>query len=75
MSHKQAVRTFEPLGVVGVISPWNYPFILAMTPIITALFAGNSVVLKPSEMTPLVGRAHRRPVRRRSAASRTSCRS
>ncbi len=56
MSHKQAVRTYEPLGVVGVISPWNYPFILAMTPIITALFAGNSVVLKPSEVTPLVGR-------------------
>ena len=56
MSHKQAVRSYEPLGVVGVISPWNYPFILAMTPIITALFAGNSVVLKPSEVTPLVGR-------------------
>src|SRR4051794_2205009 len=56
MSHKQAVRSYEPLGVVGVISPWNYPFILAMTPIITALFAGNSAVLKPSEVTPLVGR-------------------
>jgi acyl-CoA reductase-like NAD-dependent aldehyde dehydrogenase len=56
MSHKQAVRSYEPLGVVAVISPWNYPFILAMTPIITALFAGNSVVLKPSEVTPLVGR-------------------
>jgi acyl-CoA reductase-like NAD-dependent aldehyde dehydrogenase len=57
MSHKKAVRTYEPLGVVGVISPWNYPFILAMTPIVTALFAGNAVVLKPSEVTPLVGRA------------------
>ena len=57
MGHKQAVRSYEPLGVVGVISPWNYPFILAMTPIITALFAGNAVVLKPSEVTPLVGLA------------------
>lgn len=38
-----------------MISPWNYPFILTMTPIITALFAGNAVVLKPSEVTPLVG--------------------
>ena len=57
MSHKQAVRSYEPLGVVGIISPWNYPFILAMTPIVTALFAGNAVVLKPSEVTPLVGRA------------------
>jgi len=57
MTHKKAVRTYEPLGVVGVISPWNYPFILAMTPIVTALYAGNSVVLKPSEVTPMVGQA------------------
>ncbi len=55
MSHKRAERSYEPLGVVGVISPWNYPFILAMTTIITALFAGNADVLKPSEVTPLVG--------------------
>ena len=55
MGHKQAERRYEPLGVVGVISPWNYPFILAMTPIITAALAGNAVVLKPSEVTPLVG--------------------
>lgn len=55
MGHKRAVRHFEPLGVVAVISPWNYPFILSMTPVITALFAGNAVVLKPSEVTPLTG--------------------
>lgn len=53
--HKKAVRTFAPLGVVGVISPWNYPFTLTMTPVISALFAGNTVVFKPSEVTPLVG--------------------
>jgi acyl-CoA reductase-like NAD-dependent aldehyde dehydrogenase len=46
---------YEPLGVVAVISPWNYPFSLTMTPVVTALFAGNTVVLKPSEVTPLVG--------------------
>lgn len=56
MSHKQALVRYEPMGVVGVISPWNYPLTLAMTPTITALFAGNTVVLKPSEVTPLVGR-------------------
>jgi acyl-CoA reductase-like NAD-dependent aldehyde dehydrogenase len=55
MGHKVAERHYEPLGVVGVISPWNYPFILAMTPIVTATLAGNTVVLKPSEVTPLVG--------------------
>jgi acyl-CoA reductase-like NAD-dependent aldehyde dehydrogenase len=55
MLHKKAYRTFSPLGVVGVISPWNYPFVLTMTPIISALFAGNTVVFKPSEITPLVG--------------------
>ena len=52
---KRAWKTYSPLGVVGVISPWNYPFTLTMTPVMTALFAGNTVVLKPSEVTPLVG--------------------
>lgn len=56
LTHKRALRRFEPMGVVGVISPWNYPLTLAMTPVVTALFAGNTVVLKPSEVTPLVGR-------------------
>jgi len=46
---------YFPRGVVVVISPWNYPFQLAMIPVITAIAAGNAVVLKPSEITPLVG--------------------
>lgn len=54
---KRARRVYEPMGVVGVISPWNYPFTLAMTPVVSALLAGNTVVLKPSEVTPLVGLA------------------
>lgn len=58
-AHKRAWRSYEPMGVVGVISPWNYPFTLAMTPTISALLAGNTVVLKPSEVTPLVGKAIR----------------
>jgi len=52
---KRAYKVYEPLGVVAVISPWNYPFSLTMSPVISALFAGNTVVLKPSEVTPLVG--------------------
>ena len=42
----------QPLGVVGIISPWNYPFHLAILPLAQALAAGNRVMLKPSELTP-----------------------
>src|SRR5216684_2503931 len=43
---------YQPVGVVGVISPWNYPFQLAMMPLLAALAAGNRAMLKPSELTP-----------------------
>ncbi len=46
---------FPPLGVVGIISPWNFPFVIPMGTAVMALVAGNAVVLKPSELTPLVG--------------------
>ena len=46
---------YQPLGVVGIISPWNYPFQLAMMPLLAALAAGNRVMLKPSELTPRTG--------------------
>jgi coniferyl-aldehyde dehydrogenase len=42
----------QPLGVVGVIAPWNYPVNLAIVPLATAIAAGNHVMLKPSELTP-----------------------
>ncbi|QSS98568.1 aldehyde dehydrogenase [Pontibacillus sp. ALD_SL1] len=42
----------EPYGVTLIIAPWNYPFQLALAPVIGALAAGNTVVLKPSELTP-----------------------
>lgn len=45
----------RPFGVVGAISPWNYPFSLALAGALPALYAGNAVVLKPSEITPGVG--------------------
>ena len=47
---------YQPLGVVGILSPWNYPFSLAMMPLATALAAGNRVMLKPSEFTPATSR-------------------
>ena len=43
---------YQPVGVVGIISPWNYPFQLAIVPLIAALAAGNCVMLKPSEISP-----------------------
>jgi coniferyl-aldehyde dehydrogenase len=43
---------YQPLGVVGVIAPWNYPVNLAIVPLATAIAAGNHVMLKPSEHTP-----------------------
>jgi succinate-semialdehyde dehydrogenase/glutarate-semialdehyde dehydrogenase len=55
MFWKSGRFTWEPFGVVGVIAPWNYPLILSLDPTVTALFAGNGVVLKPSEYTPFTG--------------------
>ncbi len=42
----------EPLGVIGIISPWNYPLFLALGPLVDALAAGNRAMIKPSELTP-----------------------
>jgi len=48
----QAQQICEPLGCVLIISPWNYPFQLCLHPLVSALAAGNTAVLKPSEHTP-----------------------
>ena len=46
----------EPYGNVLIITPWNYPFQLSLTPLIGAIAAGNSVVIKPSELAPSTSR-------------------
>jgi acyl-CoA reductase-like NAD-dependent aldehyde dehydrogenase len=56
MKTKQLRIAYKPLGVVAIITPWNFPFLLALNPTIQALAAGNAVVLKPSEVTPHAGR-------------------
>ncbi len=43
---------YQPLGVIGIMSPWNFPVGLALMPLATALAAGNRVMIKPSELTP-----------------------
>lgn len=55
LASKQSIIAFEPLGVVGVIAPWNYPFSIPMMTILMAVMVGNTVVLKPSEKSPLIG--------------------
>ncbi|MDQ0217318.1 aldehyde dehydrogenase family protein [Peribacillus cavernae] len=53
---KKSYIDYMPRGTVLVISPWNYPLLLAMVPIFSAVAAGNTVIAKPSEITPLVGK-------------------
>jgi coniferyl-aldehyde dehydrogenase len=48
----RAYVEYQPLGVVGIVAPWNYPFSLALMPLATALAAGNRAMIKPSELTP-----------------------
>lgn len=53
MKFKKVVSTYEPRGVIGIISPWNFPLTMTLGEAIPALMAGNAVVVKPSELTPL----------------------
>jgi succinate-semialdehyde dehydrogenase/glutarate-semialdehyde dehydrogenase len=55
LSSKQSSIVFDPLGVIGIISPWNYPFSIPVMNMLAALMTGNTVVLKPSEKSPLIG--------------------
>jgi len=51
--HKSSTVHFVPRGVVGIISPWNYPFSIPMGDVVAALVSGSAAVVKPSEVTPL----------------------
>jgi succinate-semialdehyde dehydrogenase/glutarate-semialdehyde dehydrogenase len=52
---KRSSFMYEPLGVIGVIAPWNYPWSIPFSEVAMALMAGNGVVLKPASLTPLIG--------------------
>jgi acyl-CoA reductase-like NAD-dependent aldehyde dehydrogenase len=52
---KRSAFIYEPLGVIGVIAPWNYPWSIPFGEVAIALMAGNGVVLKPASLTPLIG--------------------
>jgi acyl-CoA reductase-like NAD-dependent aldehyde dehydrogenase len=55
MKTKKLRISYRPLGVVGIVTPWNFPFLLSLNPTAQALMAGNAVILKPSEVTPHSG--------------------
>lgn len=54
LKHKRHYFRYQPIGVIGIISPWNYPFSIPAGETAIALMAGNAVVLKPSPLTPMV---------------------
>jgi acyl-CoA reductase-like NAD-dependent aldehyde dehydrogenase len=55
LKSKSAKFTYEPIGVVGVIAPWNYPWSIPFGEVAIALMCGNGVVLKPASLTPVIG--------------------
>ena len=60
LKHRASVVRFEPRGVIGIISPWNFPLVIPMGGVIEALVTGNACVVKPSEVTPLILREAKR---------------
>src|SRR5262249_55833861 len=55
LRHRASYLHYVPRGVVGVIAPWNFPFSIPVGEAMMALIAGNAAVMKPSEVTPLIG--------------------
>jgi succinate-semialdehyde dehydrogenase/glutarate-semialdehyde dehydrogenase len=55
LKQKKSKFVYEPIGVVGVIAPWNYPWSIPFGEVAIALMAGNGVVLKPASLTPVIG--------------------
>lgn len=54
LKHRRSYLHYAPRGVVGIIAPWNFPFSIPLSEAIMALIAGSAVVIKPSEVTPLI---------------------
>jgi succinate-semialdehyde dehydrogenase/glutarate-semialdehyde dehydrogenase len=58
--HRRSEVRYEPRGVIGIISPWNFPLLIPFADAFTALFAGNAAVIKPSEHAPLIAQTVKR---------------
>lgn len=55
MKHRESYLHHWPLGVIAVITPWNYPLLMPIGELVMGVLAGNAVIFKPSEITPLIG--------------------
>jgi acyl-CoA reductase-like NAD-dependent aldehyde dehydrogenase len=55
LRHKRGAVRYEPLGVVAIVTPWNFPFAIPLRQVAAAVAAGNAAIVKPSELTPLSG--------------------
>ncbi len=55
MKHRKSYLNYWPIGIVAIISPWNYPFFFPFSQIIAAIVTGNAILFKPSELTPCIG--------------------
>ena len=75
MLGRKLVVRYRPVGLVGVIGPWNYPLTNSFGDCIPAMAAGNAVILKPAEPTPLTSLLLERGRCARSASPRASTRS
>ena len=53
LKNKKVIVRYQPRGVIGIISPWNFPLMMTLGEAVPALMAGNAVIIKPSEWTPL----------------------
>ena len=56
LKYKKSYLHYEPMGVVGIIAPWNYPLTIPLGEALMAIMAGNCVIVKPSEITPLIAK-------------------
>ena len=71
LKQKKSKFVYEPIGVVGVIAPWNYPWSIPFGEVAIALMAGNGVVLKPASLTPLIGQRIQEIFERAGTSRRT----
>src|SRR2546423_7458870 len=70
---RSSYEIYKPLGVIGIVSPWNFPWATPLDEVVMSLLSGNAVVLKPSELTPLTGLKIKDAVKRAGLVHEVCC--